>query len=487
MKNGILSNGNAKISKISFTSSFPFLAMIIALLVGGALGIFGTYALIVVLGILIMTCIITLRQDEVAIMAIIATEICVDWYLGLHIVSQLIAIVLLSIFFLTRSLRYPWIEPRALWLWILFLILPIPAVIQGNHQLYDLAFYYPNIFFGALIMFWLGMLVARNKIHLRNLFRALAILGALLAIHTIIQAKTGIVLFGSSRFDAYLTQVSNFALANSGDISRAGAFFENPDWNGTFFSIVLFLPLGLFTEASSFLQKFLYFTEMLLMLIALLFTYTAGAWIGALGGMMVFILFTGRSYYRILVPILMVIMGGLLVIFFPVEINLLFQHASNPTELSLRTGAWQTAINVIRAFPITGVGLGFTNYELRAEPFRVPTQPIPLAHPHNSYLELSAMAGLPVLIVFLALLLFALWRAWRNWLQVDTGMRCLLSGGIATIVALSVNSVSINGWTLPPLAAIGWLVLGAIVSPLLTRKESSEKMPGRSTAFGKDA
>ncbi len=474
MKNGILNNGNAKISKVSFTSSFPFLAMIIALLVGGALGIFGTYALIVVLGILIMTCIITLRQDEVAIMAIIAAEICVDWYLGLHIVSQLIAVVLLSIFFLTRSPRYPWVEPRALWLWVVFLILPLPAVIQGDHQYYDLAFYYPNLFFGALVMFWLGMLVARNKQHLRTLFQALAVLGSLLAIHTIIQTRTGIVIFGTSHFDAYLAQESNFTLANSGGASRAGSFFENPDWNGTFFAMMLFLPLGLFTEAASFLPKLLYFVEMLLMSIALLFTYSIGAWLGALAGVIAFILFAGHGYSRILVPILMVIVGGVLVINFPTEINLLSQHASNPAELLLRSGAWQTAINVIRAFPITGVGLGFLNYAQRAEPYRVSSQYIPLAHPHNSYLELGAMAGLPVLSLFLVLLLFALWQAWCNWRQLDKGTRCLLGGGFATIIALSVNSISINGWTLPPLAAIGWLILGAIASPLITREKPNK-------------
>jgi hypothetical protein len=45
----------------------------------------------------------------------------------------------------------------------------------------------------------------------------------------------------------------------------------------------------------------------------------------------------------------------------------------------------------------------------------------------------------------------------------------LLGGGIAAVLALSINSVSINGWTLPPLAAPGWLILGAIASPLLRK------------------
>ena len=310
-------------------------------------------------------------------------------------------------------------------------------------------------------MFWLGMLVARNKVNLRTLFQALTVLGALLAIHTIIQVTTGRFLLNTPSIDAYLAQAANFTLADSGGISRAGSFLRNPDWNGTFFAIMLFLPLSLFTETTSFLLKFLYFSVIFLMLIALLFTYSAGGWLSALGGMVAFILIVGRSYYRILVSVFAVFIGVILVMVFPIQVNFLLQHASVPGELSLRLGAWQTAINVIRAFPLTGIGLGFSNYEQRAEPYRVPAQVVPLVHPHNSYLELGAMAGLPVLIMFLTLLLFALWQAWRNCLQVDTGTRCLLGGGIATIVALSVNSVSINAWTLPPLAAIGWLILGS--------------------------
>ena len=131
--------------------------------------------------------------------------------------------------------------------------------------------------------------------------------------------------------------------------------------------------------------------------------------------------------------------------------------------------------------------MSFTNYLQRSAAYGVQAKYIPLAHPHNSYLELAAMAGLPTLFVFLALLLFALWKSWRNWIQVDARTRCLLGGGIASIVALSVNSMSINGWTLPPLAAIGWLVLGAISSPLLIRKQVDESIAGRSDDVSKEA
>jgi O-antigen ligase len=177
---------------------------------------------------------------------------------------------------------------------------------------------------------------------------------------------------------------------------------------------------------------------------------------------------------RLQITLFIIITALVLLVGFPSQVNLLFLHASDPNELLLRNAGWLTAIRVIQAFPLTGVGLGFETYQLRSNPYRVPAQYEPLAHPHNSYLELGAMAGLPLLITFVALILFALWLALRNWRLTDVRTRPLLSGGIAAVLALSVNSWSINGWTLPPLAATGWLILGVISSPLLTKSQMRE-------------
>ena len=450
---------------------FPALAIAIAVIFGGLLGTLNISTAALVTSALLFVLLLTLRQYGLAVTLIIAAHIYIDWYLGLAVVAPAIAIGLFFLLFVIRSPKYPWVAPHALWLWGLLLVLAIAPAIRGAISRYDLAYYYPNIFFGAFLMFWLGMLVAKDKKHLKVLIQVLAVLGTLLAIHTIVQDVTGTVLFGSARVNAALAQVSHFQLSDS-NVYRVGSFFQNPDWNGTFFAMTLFLPLGLFIETNSFVQKLLFFVEITLMTIALLFTYSIGAWIGALAGVVVIILMVGRGRHLILVPILIVIVVTILLVIFPAKVNLLFQHASHPVELSLRVGAWQTAVNIIRAFPLTGIGLGQTNYLQKAEPYRAVAQYRPLAHPHNSYLELGAMTGLPVLIVFLTLLFSALWWSWHNWAQVDIRTRYLLGGGMAAIVALSVNSISINGWTLPPLAAMGWLVLGAISSPLLGRKDN---------------
>ncbi len=389
---------NASRSRKWEALSFPLLfvgaAIMIALLIGGALGIFGPYIGIAIFGSTIMTVIIILRQDELAATIIIAVHLYIDWYLGLHLVAPLMVLALLVIFYLTRSQERPWIEPRAVWLWIVFLVLTIPPAIAGARMVYDAASYYPSDILGAFLIFWLGIVIARDKESVRRFCTLLSALVALLAIHTLIQATTGVVLFGTSHYDATLATTSDYLLSGAaGNAHRVGSFFVDPNWNGSFLGMMVFLPLGLFVESSSFSGKVLYLGEMVLMILALLFTFSAGAWVATAVGMLVFVVLVGRTSYRILIPLLVGCAAAVLFVGFRAQVNILLQHATDPGELLLRNGAWQTAIRVMLAFPLTGVGLGYLNYQLRSDPFRVPAEYVLLAHPHNSYLEWGAMAG----------------------------------------------------------------------------------------------
>jgi O-antigen ligase len=479
--NGDITRDRSNIT-FSIFSYFSFFAMAIALLLGGAVfgllsgGLFGNLGLYVVGGListLVMAIFIGLRQDELAVVVVVAVHLFVDWYLALHIVGALMGLALLVVFFLARSSEHPFVEPRALWLWALYLILTIYPAIRGALTLYDASFYYPNIIFSAFVLFWLGSVIARDIASVRRFFKLSAVFGALVAMHTIIQGTTGTFLFATTHFDAFLSSVSGYDLYGT-DVHRIGSFFVDPNWNGTFFALMLFIPLGLFFDSTSLLEKSLYLMEMFLILLALLLTFSIGAWIGVLAGIIAFLLLAGRASYRFQIILFIGLTATILMVYFPLQVGLLFQHASGPEEVSLRVGAWQTAIRVMIAYPLMGVGLGLTAYIQRADPFRVPAQYIPLAHPHNSYLELGAMAGPVVLIVFLALLLFALRLALRNWTAANVRARSLLAGGIAAVIALSINSISINGWTLPPLAAMGWLTLGTISSPFILKIGSSK-------------
>jgi O-antigen ligase len=407
-------------------------------------------------------------KDEVLLALVIAFHLYLDWYWGLYLIAQVMVIAILFVYFCRRSERFPWVMPPALWLWLAFVLLAIVPSMNGISTR-DTLNYYFNIFFGSLTIYWLGNLVARDIINVRRVFQLLALIGTLVAIHSIIETVTGTFLFATTRYDAYLASISDYALAGTG-VHRAGSFLVNPDSNGGFMAMMIFLPLGLFVESKSVPGKIYYIVQVLLQGVALLFTYSTGGWLAAGVGFAAFIIFVGSTRYRVMMTALILVSIAMLELLFPVQVGHQVQHAIAPHEASLRVGAWLTGLRVIQAYPLLGVGVGRYVYLTRAEPYRVPAQYIPLAHPHNSYLEIGALAGIPLMVIFIALLAFAFWLSVRNWMRADRQIRVLLGGGIATIVALSANSMVANEWTLVPVAAIGWLIFGIMSSPLLMRR-----------------
>ncbi|HLX57816.1 MAG TPA: O-antigen ligase family protein [Ktedonobacteraceae bacterium] len=420
-------------------------------------------------GAIVMALLVLLRQDEVLLALVIAIHLYIDWYWGLYLGAQVMVIAMLFIYYCGRSERFPWVIPPALWLWLAFVLLAILPSMHGIST-NDTLNYYFNIFFGSLTIYWLGNLVARDIFNVRRVFQLLALIGTLVAIHTIIVTLTGKFLFATTRFDDYFASISNYDMG--GGVLRAGSFLINPDSDGGFLAMMMFLPLGLFVESKSLRGKIYYISQVLLQLVALLFTYSTGGWLAAGVGIVAFTIFVGDTRYRVAMAAFILVSIAFLLLFFPVQIGYQVQHAIAPNEASLRFAAWQTGLRVIQAYPLLGVGVGRYVYFTRAEPYRVLAQYVPLSHPHNSYLEIGALAGIPLMVIFIALLAFAFWLSLRNWMRADRQTRALLGGGIATIVALSVDSMVVNEWTLIPVATIGWLIFGVMSSPLLRGSRS---------------
>ncbi len=460
---------------------FLILAFSAALFLGTSIGAFNIVYGLAVVGVLIIAIILQLRWDELMVMLIITVHILVDWYLALRLVSLLIELALLLICYFGRSADHPWVKPRSIWLWVLFLILNIyPAIKGGSYSLYDADNFYPGVVFGAFIMFWLGNIIAKDISALRRVFQLLSVLAVLIAIHTIIEASTGKFLFESARAEAVFAQNSNYQLSQNlgAKVSRAGSFFAEPNANGTFLAFSFFVPLGLFFESKRLWAKMIYLLEIPLILLALMFTFSTGSWIAVLSGILAFMLLVGHKGYSMLLLFLIATLIMIVFTFFPSQLALQLSHASALNEFTLHIGAWQTAVRIIEAFPLFGIGLSNQAYQIYQGPFRVPAQYEPVADPNNSYLQWGAMAGIPVMLVFLLLLGNVFLFSWRNWQTTDIRYRPLFAGGIATLIALSVSSLALAGWTAQNgLAKIGWLVAGLIASPLIGRCLRQQSVP----------
>ena len=427
---------------------------------------------VAVAGALALAFILILRLDELAVTLIVGIHILVDGYLdlGKYQIALLLALVLLSTCYLWRSADHPWTRPRSVWLWVLFLILNIYPTINGTvFSLTYAIIFYLEIVLSAFIMFWMGNMIAKDISATRRVFHLLAVLAALIALHTIIQATTGKFLFETSSVQAHLIQYANFQAQGAVGTSRSGSFFSTPDGNGAFLATCFFLPLGLFIESKQLWTKVIYLLEMLLILVALMFTYSAGSWIALLVGVVVFMFLVGRIRSFMLLLVSVATIAVIIYIVSPSWISTELAHTTDQSHIVDHQGTIGTALRVIEAYPLFGVGLDDQAYLVRAEPYRSPLQSQPQAEPDNSYLQWGATSGIPVMLVFILLLGAAFWFAWRNWLAIDNRYRSLLGAGLGALIALSINSLGVDGWTnAEGMAYLGWLIAGVVASPLIT-------------------
>jgi len=85
-------------------------------------------------------------------------------------------------------------------------------------------------------------------------------------------------------------------------------------------------------------------------------------------------------------------------------------------SLSARFDIWQSALDIIHDYPLTGVGLNMFRDGRVRDVYPVPTfkQPI-LPHTHDELLQLGTDMGIPGLVLFAAFYGIAAWMLWRGY------------------------------------------------------------------------
>jgi hypothetical protein len=444
-----------------------------ALVAGLLLGLFSSFAVVAfAAGLLVLAYLFLLEQWALLAVVVVGAGLLVDFFmlfplpLNFPALATGLALLFLAALFLTQSASRPWIRVPHLGWWIAVLVLTLPQAVRGGLEVNG-GIYYVQVFVNALLLYVVGVQVARDVSLLRRLFSILAGFATLIAIHSILQARTGNVLHPTHFWDNYMASVHYFRLSGSQSI-RAGSFFLNPDSDGTFLAVMLFIPVSLLVEAPSKLLKALYAVEALLILLGLFFTYSLIS-LAAVGvGTLLFIVLVTKGRYRFYALGLIGVLVLAIAVALPEVVHLLASRSSGATqEISLRLGSWETALRVILAYPFTGLGFGFHAYLDGAEPYRSALQYTTLSHPHDSFLEFAALGGIPVLLVMLVLFAKSFWRAITNYRAGERSQRILVGGGITALTIMTLNSVASNSWTLAPLVLIGWLLFGALCSPAL--------------------
>jgi O-antigen ligase len=411
------------------------------------------------------------RQDAPVAAFAVAGGIFIDFYhlVALPIyfpVAPALALLLLGIMFFSQSAKRPWVRVHQPLIWAVLLVLTAIQIPRGVSTLESLE-YYVGVYLSAWAAYVLGVQVARDDRQLKRLLASLTVLGAVVAVHTIIQATTGVFLLETPEWASWLAYKGNYTLSVTTTM-RAGSFLINPDTDGVFMATLLPIAIGLVASSTSRVGKLLALCGVVLIAMALFFTYSNASWLAVGVAVSAYAVLVLRGRYRLYFIAIATVCAVAAVVLFPSRVQALIDHATQPGEVSLRVGTWETGIAVIQHNPLLGIGLGGPiNYYVRADAYREPGQDTPLPHPHNSFLEVAAMAGLPALLAFIVLLGAAFRRALRTFAAARGPTRLLLGGGLMAVVALTVNSLGTSGWTFTPLTFPGWLILGAVASPAL--------------------
>jgi O-antigen ligase len=252
---------------------------------------------------------------------------------------------------------------------------------------------------------------------------------------------------------------------------RAFGTFQQPNPFGGFMGIAASLAIGasigsgadLFTrkkkgatwQASDWLWLLFVSSVAVITTLALIMSWSRGAWLGFAAAMAALIFFLPRRrLYGLLLLLLLLITILFAFQFNMVPVTFSSRLSSFVADLDIRDvrgvqitienfanverlAHWQSGIDMARDNIILGVGFG--NYEPAYEEYGLLNWPHPLGHAHNYYLNLLAETGGIGLLTYIALWVVILVQAMRllkssNWLR-----RGIALGLLAAWVALSVH------------------------------------------------
>ncbi len=292
-----------------------------------------------------------------------------------------------------------------------------------------------------------------NSIKSKNVFNAL--------VTVLVFSATVVALYGLYQYvvgveidDAWLD------VENNPDVRvRVYSVFHNPNILAEYLIMIIPLSVSLFWYTKKISKKIVFLGTTLIMILAMLMTLSRGSWVGFAFSALVFILLLEKRLLLLVVPISL---GA--VYFLPQSILNRIMSIGNFADSSIayRFTMWEITMDIIRDYPIAGVGFGHLPFK---QIFETYIRTMPIYHSHNTYLQTAVEMGIPGLLVFL-FLLFILFKYGILKLvkSEDRYIRILSAGALSSLGGVLTHGMAENVLYLPRIIFTFWIIVGLILT-----------------------
>lgn len=257
---------------------------------------------------------------------------------------------------------------------------------------------------------------------------------------------------------------------------RSFAFFDNPNFFGSYLVIMLMLSVSLFISGNNKISRVFSFIATCLTYIAMLFSGTRSAWVGVFFSMLfltVFVVLKRRSLWKRW-GILLVSFVSIFLLINTIEeggyLNRLFSSVSDPYKVmtkqstgregSNRIFIWEKSLPLIPQYFLLGSGPDTFKYifpnDTKETKEKFGDQKVDKAH--NEYIQMAVTLGVPALLTYLLLVTVVLRKAFQAVKVVREKEKIILYGLISAIFGYLVQAFfNISVVTVAPLY---WSILG---------------------------
>ena len=246
--------------------------------------------------------------------------------------------------------------------------------------------------------------------------------------------------------------------------TRIVALFENPNVFAEYLLLVLPFAVACFLRREQLRKRVLFGVATALMLVCLVFTWSRGAWLGFLVGMLLF--FVAFSKKTVLFLLGGVLVSPFLSLLVPSAVADRFLSIGNLAEssVSYRISAWYGVVELLKQTWWCGIGVGSAAFEAVYPSVALAgTQAV--RHAHSIYLQLLAELGIPGLIVFLLIVFLFVQNCFEYLFRVNRREeRAFVIAGIAAVASMLVMGITDHIWYDYRIFLFFWTVIGLVNS-----------------------